>query len=252
MNPNDTYQLQVIGTAVGNQHIHDLHFRQVTPGLGAADLITDWTAAAMTQYRALFHTTMAPTQILRARQVCGSTPLEAYYDVAPAPASTMGTRAAAGDQQPAFLATHVKLRTALAGRSRIGKFFLGGMMELDVAYNDVQAAYLTLVQAYCAALAARGAFQEARRGRRDRVSGLIDARNHVDAHDPRYHDALSQDRTRAVRPAPAGRTGLQQVRPESPRGGHSYLPSKAQAQRGRTDVPLYCLTGGYVTPSAIW
>jgi hypothetical protein len=154
MATNDTLLLQVMGNQVGNQHIHTLAFRQVVPDGTPSQLITAWRTAAETQYRAIFHTTTTPVEKIKCGYICGTLPLGAPEELELIGTARNGTRSTAGDQSPSFLASYTKLRTALAGRSRQGKFFIGGLLETDVAYNDIQASYLTLIAAYNAALVA--------------------------------------------------------------------------------------------------
>lgn len=152
---NDTLELTVQGTVASTQHIHSLHFRSI--GVLAADvLITEWMASCATTYRALFVTNDSPCQLLRAEVVCGAEPLPAAVEFVPAAGTQLGTRtASAGERSPAFVAALVTERTALAGRSRMGRFFIGGLTDGSFDLNDLAASYLTLVNAYIAALLAQ-------------------------------------------------------------------------------------------------
>lgn len=154
MATNDTYLLTVRGTANSTQHIHTLHFRQVDPTIDATNLISSWQGAPMTAYRAMFHNGTTIIESIKAQAICGSEPLPAAAEVVPVPASQLGTRVVATEPMPAFLATQVKMTTALAGRSRQGRFFIGGMWENDNASNALNSAWVALVQAYCNALIA--------------------------------------------------------------------------------------------------
>lgn len=151
---NDTYLLTVRGTANSTQHIHTLHFREGASVTGAAGLLTAWQGTPMTAYRAMFHTGTTIIESIKAQEICGTPPLPAASEFVPAPAGQLGTRANTNEPMPAFLATQVKLTTGLAGRSRQGRFFIGGMWENDNSSNSLATAWVALVQAYCDALKA--------------------------------------------------------------------------------------------------
>lgn len=155
MAQNDTLMLSVRGTVGGQQHIHTLHFRAgTTTAAPETDLITAWMGAPFAAYRALFRTTFNPALLIRASQVCGSLPLRSPAEVAPATAAQVGTRGLAGDDMPSFLAALVSIKTTLAGRTRIGRFFIGGLNELDCSGNALQTGLITVLQAYVDALKA--------------------------------------------------------------------------------------------------
>lgn len=150
---NDTIELAVIGVVSGQDHIHTLHFRDMA---GAAtpeqSIIDDWQANCRDAYRALFFTAIPAAVSYRARQVCGSTPLRAPVEEAEAPANSTGTRSASGEQLPPWLAKVVTERTALAGRSRRGRFYIGGLHEGDINGDAFVTTYNTAVQTYMTTL----------------------------------------------------------------------------------------------------
>jgi len=135
MATNDTLQLSIIGTVQGQQHVHTLHMR-LQDGVGTEDgLIDAWEAGPMDEYKAIFLPADNPVQIMRAAQVCGTVPLRAPKEQVPA--ATIGTRGSAGWLPgPALLAQLVGERTALAGRTRQGRFFIGGVDDHDHAGNS--------------------------------------------------------------------------------------------------------------------
>lgn len=151
---NSTYSLYVQGFVGYVQHIHTLHFRSNTLDGTAQDLITDWRANAEAAYRACFHNSQQPVQLIRAAEICGTVPLPAPVENAVTGAAANGTRTTTGDGHPSFIACHVAEKGALAGKSRQGRFFLGGLFESDTTYNDLNAPYLAAVQGYIDALMA--------------------------------------------------------------------------------------------------
>jgi hypothetical protein len=155
MATNDTFEFACRGVVNGTQHIHTLHFRQVDPVLDGGNLITHWQTNCQTAYRGLFHNSQTPVLNLKAAKVCGATPLPAPVEVGVTGATTFGTRTTTGDNLPAFVACQVALKGTLAGKSRQGRFFLGGLWEADNVGNDLTAAYLLLVQAYIDVLKAQ-------------------------------------------------------------------------------------------------
>lgn len=149
----DTYEFAAQGVVATTQHIHTLHFRSLNPVGNAAGLITAWSSGALTQYRACFSINDTPTTLLKARAVCGTEPLPAGAEVVPTPSSnTQGTRATGAEKEPAFVACTVRELSDLAGRSRQGRFFLGGLQDADVLMNNLATAYVTIVQAYASQL----------------------------------------------------------------------------------------------------
>lgn len=155
MATNEIWQLSVIGTVSSQQHIHTLHFKEVPGTLLGTDLITNWTTSAMTQYRACFAIGQNPVQLIRAQKVCGNVPLPAADEVVPAVGSQTGTRPTSSSEAlPSFVASLVSLKGMYAGRRYQGRFFLGGMLEIDTNENNMGAPYTALVQAYCDALRA--------------------------------------------------------------------------------------------------
>lgn len=152
MATNSTYLLVVQGISHGVQHIHTLHFRQIDPLLDADDLIDHWLANASATYRAMFDNDDFPVQLIKASEICGSTPLPAPVERSVLGAASFGTTAKPGEGMPSFVACNVKEKGTLAGKTRQGRFFIGGLYEGDCSYNALTPAYLALVQAYCTAL----------------------------------------------------------------------------------------------------
>jgi len=150
---NDTWQLNVIGVSGGTQHIHTLHFRELGGDFTGEDLIGSWRTAAETAYRAHFASYDAVIGKITAQKVCGSVPLPAASEYIALPGAGNGTKAVGGDNQmPSFCAALVTERGTLQGRSRSGRFFLGGLFEADVDGNALTAGEVTRIQAYCTAL----------------------------------------------------------------------------------------------------
>jgi hypothetical protein len=150
---NDTLQLAVIGAGVNAQdHVHTLHFRANDPLLAEQQLIDDWQAGCRLAYRNLFSQFANPCTRYVARQVCGTVPLRAAVEETEVAPNIAGTRAVAGDDMPPYVAYIVSVRTASAGRSRRGRFYIGGLMEGDQAQGNATGAYTALVQAYINAL----------------------------------------------------------------------------------------------------
>lgn len=152
MSVNDTVQLSVIGTVAGQTHIHTQHFRYLDPTSTEQGLIDLWQANCRTTYRNMFNTTDLPVLLLRAGQVCGAIPLRAPVEEAEAPATQAGTLNWTGDRAPSWLAGVVSERTAFAGKSRRGRFYIGGLYEAAIAGNDLGATHKGHIQAYVDAL----------------------------------------------------------------------------------------------------
>jgi hypothetical protein len=151
---NDVYMLSVRGTVSGSQHIHTLHFLE-GPVIGDAGeaLIAAWQGAPQVAYRLLFNPAHAPILSIIARKVCGSVPVPAPVEVAPAAAATLGTRTdTSGAPQPSFIAAQVSERGSVAGRRYSGRFFLGGLYSGDVSGNDLVDNYKNKVGDYLTAL----------------------------------------------------------------------------------------------------
>lgn len=145
---NDTAQLTVKGTVAGQTHVHTLHFRLMDPVLAEQDLINLWQANCRTEYRTLFVNVDEPCQTYRAAQVCGSIPLRAPVEEEEVAPNRVGVNAPSGDRLPSWLAAVSSVKTALAGRSRRGRYFIGGLYEVQAAGNDISTAHQAGVQAY--------------------------------------------------------------------------------------------------------
>src|SRR5918992_1239699 len=111
---NDTYELAVIGTVNGQQHIHTLHFRSTDGSQEADGLADDWQTGMSALHRALFQTSDLPVELVRANKVCGSTPLPGPHEVAVVGAARQGTRSSGGAALPSFTALVVREKGELA------------------------------------------------------------------------------------------------------------------------------------------
>lgn len=152
MSVNDTVQLTVQGTVAGQTHIHTQHFRYLDPTSTEQGLIDAWQASARTAYRNMFNNTDLPVILLRASQVCGAIPLRAPVEEIEAGANQAGTLSYAGQRAPSWLAVVFSERTAFAGKSRRGRFYIGGLYEAAITGNDVESTAMTVYTAYRDAL----------------------------------------------------------------------------------------------------
>lgn len=137
MSVNDTVQLAVKGIVGGQTHIHTLHFRYIDVLSTDSDLVADFQANALAEFRQCFSTADLPAQLITASQVCGGIPLRAPAEATPAAPAGTRDSSAIGDRLPSWLATITSERTALAGRSRRGRFYMGGMWEADTDGNNL-------------------------------------------------------------------------------------------------------------------
>lgn len=152
---NDVWLLTVQGMVTETMHVHTLHFRENAGESSGVDLITAYTAAPLTAYRGMFSQYTFPVQLIRAQKVCGSVPLPSANELAYATAAQGGTRnTTSQDPMPAYVAALVNERGSLAGRRYRGRFFIGGLHEIDCIGNTLQPTYLAMVQAYINALKA--------------------------------------------------------------------------------------------------
>lgn len=149
---NDTALLSIRGTVFGFTHIHTLHFRHIDLTSTEQTLIDEWRSACRTAYRNCFATLSFPVQLIKAAQVCGAIPLRAPVESAEPGATANGTIVASGDPAPSWLASVHSLRTASAGKSRRGRYFLGGLYENMIALNDLDSATVIIRAAYGTAL----------------------------------------------------------------------------------------------------
>jgi hypothetical protein len=145
---NDTTLLTVKGSVFGQDHVHTLHFRSIDIGASEQDLIDAWQAGCRTSYRAIFSTGEFPCQTYTARQVCGSVPLRAPVEETETTPLSEGTKTGATGAMPPWIAGVVSVRTAFAGRSRRGRFYLGGMAESEQELAVITSGRLALQQAY--------------------------------------------------------------------------------------------------------
>lgn len=150
---NDTAQLSVQGLVGGENHVHTLHFRAVDALANEQGLIDAWQLNARTAYRAIFKTTDSPVQTITAAQVCGAVPLRAPVVETEAVGNIAGTEGNDISQSlPSFVAAVFSVRTALSGKSRRGRFYIGGLTEGGTDVNMVGGVGNRL-QAYITALA---------------------------------------------------------------------------------------------------
>lgn len=152
MSVNDTTQLAVQGTVGGQTHIHTLHFRYLDPTASEQGLIDLWQANARTAYRGMFSTNDSPVILLRASEVCGALPLRAPVEEAEAGGNQTGTRVISAERLPSWLAAVVSERTAFAGKTRRGRFYIGGLFEDETTGNTLNSGYIAWVQAYVDAI----------------------------------------------------------------------------------------------------
>lgn len=152
MSINDTILLAVNGTVMGQKHVHTLHFRCMKTDPVEQQLIDRWQATSRTTYRALFDDVDKPIELYRAQQVCGDIPLRAAAEEGEVAPNILGSSAFGGDDGPSWLAAVVSERTAFAGPSRRGRFYIGGLHEQHIAGNDLVSAHITRLTAYCTAL----------------------------------------------------------------------------------------------------
>lgn len=162
---NDTVQLTVQGFAGGERHLHTLHFRYAALSSTEQGLIDAWQATSRTTYRAQFQAAAAPVQALTARQVCGSVPLRAPLEEIELVANQPGTLNDSSQAGPSWVARVVSVRTALAGKSRRGRFYIGGMTDFTIESNNVSTDGRNATQAYVNSLMA--AFVGAARSQAD-------------------------------------------------------------------------------------
>lgn len=151
---NDTFALTVKGTVTTQQHIHTLHFRALDPLVDEGMLIDAWVSACGTAYRAQFSNGQLPVEVIRAAKVCGSVPLPAPVEESMAGAARQGTRGAETNYAPSFIAAVAIERGTIAGRSRSGRYFIGGALTNDFNVNQWAGGYKSILDAYAAALTA--------------------------------------------------------------------------------------------------
>lgn len=151
---NDTSQLAIKGTVGGQDHVHTLHFRAVDALANEQGLIDAWQANARAAYRAIFKNTDTPVDVITAAHVCGAVPLRALaqeVEVAPNRAGSEGNDSS--QPLPTFNAAVVSVRTAYSGKSRRGRFYIGGLSEANTDGN-VLGSLQARIQAYVTALMA--------------------------------------------------------------------------------------------------
>jgi hypothetical protein len=160
---NGIYKLSVIGTVSGQQHVHTLHFRSTASGNSVGltepawmqDLLTTFQAGPQGSYLQMFGGADTPISLFQVRKVCGSEPLPAGLDAAPAGGAKLGTGIAGefnGDKHAPWIAGVVTVRSALSGRNYRGRFFIGGMYEAMSNGSTLSTARITALTTYSAAL----------------------------------------------------------------------------------------------------
>lgn len=147
---NETAELAIIGTRLGQQIIITHHFRQITVASDKPlqELIDGWQATCQTPFLAMLRSDYTLAK-LRARHVCGALPLDATVEEA---VNVAGTSNASANPLPPWFAFVVRERTASAGRSYRGRFFLPLPAEEDFAVDTISAGHQALAQAYVTAL----------------------------------------------------------------------------------------------------
>lgn len=150
MDTNSTAVLAIVGTKLSQTIIVTHHFRNIHIGTSHTlqELIDDWQAACQTQWLAIFQSDYTLTKLV-ARHVCGTLPLDATVEEA---VGSAGTRGAPVNTLAPWFAGVVRERTASAGRSHRGRFFVPVPDEMDVTEDVLAGTHVTRVQTYCTAL----------------------------------------------------------------------------------------------------
>ena len=135
---NDTHFFTAQGTLRGQAYVHTLHFREGVSSLGTnaqQQLIDRWQSTCQAPWLAAHGNDYLLVR-LTAQKICGSPPLPARTEEG---VGLTGTRApgTAGDPLAPWLAVTVNESTALAGRSRHGRFFISGGYEGDVVQETI-------------------------------------------------------------------------------------------------------------------
>jgi hypothetical protein len=158
---NGIYKVAVLGSSEGQQHIHTLHFRSTLNPTSVAlaeqdymrELLAEWQSGCRAAYRNLFRSFHSPCLSYQVRKVCGSTPLPAGVDITETVGNSVGTGPDDGTGAMApWLAQVTTIRTGLQGRRFRGRFFIGGLMEGNVAAATISAERNARTQAYADAL----------------------------------------------------------------------------------------------------
>jgi hypothetical protein len=158
---NGVYKLAVIGTVLGQQHVHTIHFRSTASGNSVGfseaawqqDLIDTWQAGCRTTYRLLFNSSDRPCELYQVRKVCGSQPLPGGVDEGEQAPNIVGSSVLkTGEASAPWLAAVVTTRTDFAGRRYRGRFFLGGLWESDFSGDSLASQAVTAITAYANAL----------------------------------------------------------------------------------------------------
>lgn len=148
MPTGDVWQVQVRGRVVTQDHVHTLHFRDITGLAAPTAIVTVWQASCRTAFRNLFESDDLPVQDYVITQVCGSLPFAASAAATEPGATQGGTRTSSSDLVPSWLARVISWRTAFSGRRYRGRSYLGGMHESWLSFNTLSAGDITLMDAY--------------------------------------------------------------------------------------------------------
>lgn len=147
----DVWQVQARGTVLGQQHIHTLHFRDITGLAAPTAIVTVWQATCRTAFRNCFENTDLVLQDYVIRQVCGTPPLAASAAATEPGATQAGTRTSGSDTEPSWLARVISWRTAFSGRRFRGRSYLGGLRESWLSGNNLVGGETALLDAYVTA-----------------------------------------------------------------------------------------------------
>jgi hypothetical protein len=144
--------MAVKGTVGGETHVHTLHFRAADALANEQGLIDQWQTSCRTAYRNIFVVGDTPVDTITVQQVCGSTPLRApVIETEIAPNRAGGEGNDTSNLMPTFVAGVVSVRTAFAGKSRRGRFYIGGLTEAGVTQN-ILGSVAGRIQTYLTAL----------------------------------------------------------------------------------------------------
>ena len=130
---NDTHFFTVQGTLRGQAYVHTLHFREGIDSIGtnaSQQLIDKWQANCQTPWLALHGGDYTLVRVT-AQKICGTPPLPSRTEEGVGATGTRSTLSL-GDALAPWLSVAVNESTALAGRSRHGRFFVSGGYENDV------------------------------------------------------------------------------------------------------------------------
>lgn len=147
---NETAELQIVGTRESQIVIVTHHFRNIHVATehSLQELIDEWQTTCQTPFLAIPNNSYTLTKLV-ARHVCGSLPLDATVE------ELVGSTGTNGDTTlltPPWFAGVVRMRTASAGRSRRGRFFVPVTSEAQFDKDTLSATLVTNITTYCTAL----------------------------------------------------------------------------------------------------